>query len=67
LYALDILVSGRFSNSIIRYDGNTGVFKNVFTSSGELQNPNRTTGAASGTFVTPQSGGLDGTHDIVID
>ncbi|PYQ29815.1 MAG: hypothetical protein DMF56_08790 [Acidobacteria bacterium] len=38
--ALDILVSGRFSNSIVRYDGNTGAFKSVFASGGELQNPN---------------------------
>jgi glucose/arabinose dehydrogenase len=40
LYALDILVSGRFSNSIVRYDGDTGAFKGVFASGGELQNPN---------------------------
>ena len=40
LYALDILVSGRFSNSIVRYDGDTGMFKGVFASGGELQNPN---------------------------
>ncbi len=38
--ANDILVSGRVSNSIVRYDGATGAFKSVFASGGELQNPN---------------------------
>jgi hypothetical protein len=40
IHARDILVSGRFSNSIVRYDGDTSAFKSVFASGGELQNPN---------------------------
>jgi hypothetical protein len=39
-HARDILVSGRFSTSIVRYDGDTGAFKSVFASGEALQNPN---------------------------
>lgn len=36
----DILVSSRFSNSIIRYDGVTGALAGTFATGPELQNPN---------------------------
>lgn len=38
--ASDILVSSRFSNSILRYDGGSGAFLGVFASGGPLLNPN---------------------------
>ena len=36
----DLLVSSRFANIVIRYDGQTGAFKNVFASGNGLANPN---------------------------
>ena len=36
----DLLVSSRFSNNILRYDGATGAFRNVFASGNGLANPN---------------------------
>ena len=36
----DLLVSSRFSNNILRYDGATGAFRGVFASGNGLANPN---------------------------
>ncbi|MEO6324303.1 MAG: NHL repeat-containing protein, partial [Thermoanaerobaculia bacterium] len=36
----DFLVSSRFSNAVLRFDGTTGQFKSVFTSGNGLANPN---------------------------
>jgi FG-GAP repeat len=36
----DLLVSSRFSNAILRYDGTTGAFRRVFASGNGLANPN---------------------------
>lgn len=36
----DLLVASRFSNNILRYDGVTGAFKEVFASGNGLANPN---------------------------
>ena len=35
----DLLVSGRFSNSIVEYNGTTGAFQRVFASGGALNDP----------------------------
>lgn len=36
----DLLVSSRFSNQVLRYDGQTGAFRGVFASGNGLANPN---------------------------
>jgi hypothetical protein len=36
----DLLVSSRFSDNVLRYDGQTGAFKAVFASGNGMDNPN---------------------------